>query len=73
MPVVNVHLPAGALDSDQKSELISRITDSLVEVEKSEAIRPFVYVILDETSRDGYGLGGKPVSVSLAKAAQPHP
>ncbi|WP_250287214.1 MULTISPECIES: tautomerase family protein [unclassified Frankia] len=70
MPVVTVQIPAGSLDPVQKSELIARITDAVVEVEKAEAIRPYVYVIVDETSRDGYGLAGTPVDVTLAKAAQ---
>ncbi|MGA1829028.1 tautomerase family protein [Microbacterium sp.] len=70
MPIVTVQLPAGSLDPEQKTDLIARITDTLVDVEKAEQIRPFVYVIIDETSRDGYGLGGVPVDVALAKAAQ---
>jgi 4-oxalocrotonate tautomerase family enzyme len=70
MPVVSVQIPSGSLDSTQKSELIARITDVVVEVEKAEFVRPFVYVIVTETSRDGYGLGGDPVDVTLAKLAQ---
>ncbi|MFZ2964285.1 MAG: tautomerase family protein [Rhodoglobus sp.] len=70
MPVVTVQLPGGSLNPEQRSDLIARITDTVVEVQKAELIRPFVYVIIDETSRDGYGLGGVPVDVALAKAAQ---
>lgn len=55
---------------EQKADLISRFTDVIVEVEKAELIRPFVYVIIDETGSDGYGLGGNPVGVTPAKAAQ---
>jgi len=29
-----------------------------------------VYVIIDETDRDSYGLGGNPLDVTLAKVAQ---
>lgn len=70
MPVVSLQVPAGSLRPEQKADLISRFTDAIVEVEKAEFIRPFVYVIIDETARDGYGLGGNPVDVTLAKAAQ---
>ena len=69
MPVVTVQLPAGSLKPEQKTELIARITDTIVEVEQAEAIRPFVYVVIDETSRDGYGLGGTPIDVTLTRAA----
>ena len=69
MPVVTVQLPAGSLQPEQKTELIARITDAIVEVEQAELIRPFVYVVIDETSRDGYGLGGTPIDVTLARGA----
>lgn len=69
MPVITVNVPAGSLDAAQKSELIARITDTLVEVEKAEQIRPYVYVLVNEIGRDGYGLAGDPVDVTLAKAA----
>ena len=69
MPVVTVQLPAGSLQPEQKTELIARITDAIVEVEHAEVIRPFVYVVIDETSRDGYGLGGTPIDVTLTRAA----
>lgn len=55
---------------EQKADLISRFTDVIVEVEKAELIRPFVYVIIDETGSDGYGLGGNPAGVTPAEAAQ---
>ncbi len=70
MPVVSVHVPAGSLDGAQKSDLIARITDAVVDVERAEYVRPFVYVIINETSRDGYGLGGQPVDETLAKLSQ---
>lgn len=69
MPVITVQVPTGSLDASQKSELIARLTDVLVDVEKAEPIRPFVYVVIDETARDGYGLGGVPIDVVLAKTA----
>ena len=69
MPVVTVQIPTGALNADRKSQLIARITDAVVEAEGIEQIRPYVYVVVSETSRDGYGLAGYPVDVTLAKAA----
>jgi 4-oxalocrotonate tautomerase family enzyme len=69
MPYATIHVPNGSLDAEQKSELIAKVTDAIVEAERTELIRPYVYVVIDETSRDGFGLGGTPIDVTLAKAS----
>jgi len=70
MPYATIHLPADSLGPEQKSQLIARVTDAIVEAEQTERIRPYVYVVIDETARDGFGLGGTPIDVTLARAAQ---
>lgn len=67
MPVVTVQVPAGSLSDVQKATLIGRMTDLVVEVEGAPAIRPYVYVLIEELPVRGYGVGG--VDVEKAKEA----
>lgn len=69
MPYATIHVPAGSLDAERKSELIARVTDAIVDAERTERVRPYVYVVIDETARDGFGLGGTPIDETLARAA----
>ncbi len=55
MPVVQVHLKAGRT-LDQRRELVSRITDALVDVCGSN--RENVHVIIDEVPEDSWGRAG---------------
>lgn len=68
MPYATIHVPADSLDAERKSELIARVTDAIVDAEQTELIRPYVYVVIDETARDGFGLGGTPIDVTVARA-----
>jgi 4-oxalocrotonate tautomerase len=69
MPVVTVQVPAGALSETQKANLISKVTDVVVEVEGFPAIRPSVHVLIEEVPNGGYGVGGRAVDVEKVKAA----
>jgi 4-oxalocrotonate tautomerase len=69
MPVVTVKVPAGALSATQKVNLISKVTDVVVEVEGFPALRPSVHVLIEEIPAGGYGVGGNAVDVEKAKAA----
>jgi phenylpyruvate tautomerase PptA (4-oxalocrotonate tautomerase family) len=44
------------------------VTDVVVEVEGLPAIRPYVYVLVDEIPRPGYGLGGRVLDAETVKA-----
>ncbi|GAA4383966.1 tautomerase family protein [Agromyces bauzanensis] len=70
MPYATIHVPADSLDAERKAELIARVTDAIVEAERTERVRPYVYVVIDETNRDGYGLGGTPIDITLERAAR---
>jgi 4-oxalocrotonate tautomerase len=69
MPVVTVQVPAGALSEAQKSALIGKMTDVVVEVEGFPAIRPSVHVLIEEVPAGGYGVGGQAIDVAKVKAA----
>ena len=58
MPVVTV-ANAGDLSSEQKIQLIRKLTDVIVEVTKKPEAA--VYVRIDEVPRENFGVGGEPL------------
>ena len=69
MPVVNISIPAGALSTDQKQQLISRITDVVVDVEGIPQLRGSVHVLINEVADGGWGAGGKAWTLEALAAA----
>lgn len=59
MPFVNVKLIEGQCDLKQKQEIISSITDLIVEVMNRD--RNFTNVVIDEIKPSSWAIGGKPV------------
>ncbi|MCK4695053.1 MAG: 4-oxalocrotonate tautomerase family protein [Candidatus Cloacimonetes bacterium] len=58
MPVVTI-ANAGKLSSDQKNELILKVTEVISEVTGKSM--QAVYVRIDEVPRENFGVGGKPL------------
>ena len=59
-PVVELHVPAGALALEQKSAMIKGITDvliSAIKLQPEEARKLFVQIF--ETAEGGWGVGGQ--------------
>lgn len=69
MPVVQISVPEGALSKDQKQQLISRITDVVVDVEGIPQLRPTVHVLVNEVADGGWGTGGKAWTLEALTAA----
>ncbi len=60
MPYVNVRITEGGVSTEQKSEIIRRMTDVLVDVlDKNPAS---TMVVIDEVPTDNWGLGGQSVT-----------
>jgi 4-oxalocrotonate tautomerase family enzyme len=61
MPVINIKFIKDVVAThEQKQELIVKMTDTFVGV-LGEVVRPFVYVIIDETPQMDWGIAGKPM------------
>ncbi|MFQ5794612.1 MAG: 4-oxalocrotonate tautomerase family protein [Candidatus Bipolaricaulia bacterium] len=62
MPIINVKfIGEGAVATDeQKQELIVKLTDAFVSV-LGDVVRPFTYVVIDETPPMQWGIAGKPM------------
>ena len=58
MPLVNVKVIEGVFSSEQKQEIIERLTDAMVAVE-GEAMRAVTWVVVEEVRRGDWGIGGK--------------
>ena len=75
MPFVNVQTIKGMMNSEQKKELLRRMTDLIVEIEGNgdPEFRRSVWIRIDEHEPEQWSLGGiQPTSVMIAaKFASP--
>jgi 4-oxalocrotonate tautomerase len=69
MPIVNVHLIEGVFDSDQKREMIEKLTETMVEIE-GENMRAVTVVAIQESKSGEYGVGGQPLTTEAVHAIQ---
>ena len=69
MPLVQVKLIEGVFNHDQKQEMVTRLTETMVDIE-GEAMRPVTWVILEEVASGEWGIGGKSLSTQDVKDLQ---
>jgi 4-oxalocrotonate tautomerase len=69
MPMINVKLIEGVFDSDQKREMIEKLTDTMVEIE-GESMRPVTWVTIEEVRSGEWSIGGKPLTTQDVKDLQ---
>jgi 4-oxalocrotonate tautomerase len=69
MPLVDIHLIEGVFDKKQKQEMISKITDAMVEIE-GEAMRGITWVRVHEVESGQWGVGGQALTTADVKALQ---
>lgn len=67
MPLVHVKLVEGVFSDSQKPEMIEKITDAIVSIE-GEALRPYIWVILEEVRGGEWGMGGRPMTAADVRA-----
>ena len=61
MPLVNVKLIEGVFTTEQKQEMIRKLTDTMVSIE-GENMRPVTWVIIEEAKSGEWGIGGNPLT-----------
>jgi 4-oxalocrotonate tautomerase len=69
MPLVQVKLIEGVFNQDQKQEMITRLTETMVDIE-GEALRPVTWVLVEELSSGDWGVGGKGLTTQDVKDLQ---
>ena len=67
MPIINVKLIEGVFDSDEKREMIDKLTDAMVEIE-GESMRDVTWVFIEESKSGDWGLGGQVLTPEAVKA-----
>jgi 4-oxalocrotonate tautomerase len=72
MPLINVKLIEGVFDTDQKQEIVRRLTDTMVSIE-GESMRPVTWVVVEEVASGEWGIGGRPMTTADVKALQGTP
>ncbi len=69
MPLVHVKLIEGVFNTDQKHEIITRLTETMVDIE-GEAMRPVTWVTIEEVNSGEWGIGGKAMTTQDVKDLQ---
>jgi len=69
MPLVDIHLIEGLFDKKQKQDMISKITDAMVEIE-GESMRGITWVRVHEVASGQWGVGGQALTTADVKALQ---
>lgn len=67
MPLINVKVIEGVFSSDQKSQMVRKLTDAMVEIE-GEAMRPVTWTVIEEVRSGDWAIGGKALSTADVKA-----
>jgi 4-oxalocrotonate tautomerase len=67
MPFINVKLIEGVFDSEQKSQIVERLTDAMVEIE-GENMRGVTWVVVEEVRSGDWGIGGQALTTEAVRA-----
>lgn len=67
MPLINVKLIENVFSTEQKHEMVQRLTDAMVAVE-GENMRPVTWVIVEEIDSGDWAIGGNPLTTADVKA-----
>jgi 4-oxalocrotonate tautomerase len=69
MPLINVKLIEGVFSPAQKSEMIKKLTDAMVEIE-GENMRQVTSVVVDEVKSGDWGIAGQALTTADVKKLQ---
>ena len=67
MPLINVKLIEDVFTSEQKGQIVERLTDAMVSIE-GENMRGVTWVVVEEVQSGDWGIGGQPLSTEAVKA-----
>lgn len=69
MPLVQVKVMQGVFNSEEKNEMIRRITETMVDIE-GENLRQVTTVIIEEIFSGDWGIGGNALTTADVHALQ---
>lgn len=67
MPLATIDIIKDVFTSDQKAEIIEKVTDAIVSVE-GEALRGVTWVRINEVEQGDWAIGGQPLSAAAVHA-----
>ena len=66
MPLINVKVIEDVFTTEQKGQIVERLTDAMVSIE-GESLRGVTWVVVEEVQSGDWGIGGKPISTGDVK------
>jgi 4-oxalocrotonate tautomerase len=67
MPLINVKLIEGVFSSEQKQEIMQKLTDTMVSIE-GENMRSVTWCVIDEVKSGDWAIAGKALTTEDVKA-----
>lgn len=67
MPLIEVNVIKDVFSPEQKREIISRLTNALVEIE-GENMRPVTWCVVREVASGDWGIAGNPLTTADVRA-----
>jgi len=67
MPLIQVKLIENVFTTQQKQEMIKKLTDAMVSIE-GENMRSITWVVIENVNSGEWGIGGQPLTTEAAKA-----
>jgi 4-oxalocrotonate tautomerase len=67
MPLIQVKLIENVFTPEQKSQMITKLTDAMVSIE-GENMRQVTWVVLEEARSGDWGIGGKALTTDAVHA-----
>jgi 4-oxalocrotonate tautomerase len=67
MPLIQISVIKGVFSTEQKAQMISRLTDAMVSVE-GENMRGVTWVKVDEIESGDWGIGGQVLTTEAVNA-----
>ena len=69
MPIVNVKVIEGVFTTEQKQEMIKKLTDTMVSIE-GENMRGVTWVYIEDVKQGEFGIAGNPLTAADVHALQ---
>lgn len=67
MPLIEVNVIKDVFSPEQKREIITKLTDAMVEVE-GENMRPVTWCVVHEVASGDWGIAGNPLTTADVRA-----
>jgi 4-oxalocrotonate tautomerase len=67
VPLIEVKVLEGVFTTQQKQEIIERLTDAMVAIE-GESMRQSTWCVVEEVASGAWGIGGQPITADDERA-----